>query len=94
MIARFGLFLREVAEAAAIGTRKHPWLGTANTIAGTGLILLGVLVMFLAVRTHQRAVAQVERGELKLPSRSSLSVPLGLVLCAFGVGIAMYLACV
>ena len=38
MIARFGLFLREVAEAAAIGTRKHPWLGTANTIAGDAAI--------------------------------------------------------
>ena len=86
--------MRELAEAADIGTRKHPWLGTANTIAGTGLILLGVVVMLMAVRTHQRAVGQVQRGELKLPSRWSLSVVLSLILCAFGVGIAMYLSCV
>jgi putative membrane protein len=94
VIARFGLFLREIAIAAQVGVKTHPWLGIANTVAGTGLILLGVVVMLIAVHTHQRTVLQLERGELKLPSRWSLSVIICLILCGLGMGMAIYLSLV
>ena len=89
VIARFGLFLREVA-AAQVGVPHHPWLGAANTAVGTGLILLGVAVMLVATLTHQRRVAQLERGDLRRPSRWSLCV----ALCAVGMSLAGYLALV
>ena len=94
VIARFGLFLREVATAAQVGVSHHPWLGAANTAVGTGLILLGVAVMLLATLNHQRRVGQLERGDLRRPSRWSLGVVLCLALCAVGMGLAGYLALV
>jgi putative membrane protein len=94
VIARFGLFLRELAGAAQIGVPSHPWLGRVNTGAGTGLILLGVGVMLIAIRNHQRTVDQVARGELAFPPRWSLSVVICLVLCALGMGLATYLSLV
>jgi putative membrane protein len=94
VIARFGLFLRELAGAVEVGVRPHPWLGAANTAAGTGLILLGVLVMTLAVRNHHRAVEQLKRDELAFPPRWSMSVVVCLILCAMGTGLAIYLSLV
>jgi putative membrane protein len=94
VIARFGLFLREVTAAAQVGVQHHPWLGAANTGVGVGLILLGVAVMLLATLHHQQRVAELERGELHLPSRWSLGVVLCLALCALGMGLAGYLALV
>jgi putative membrane protein len=92
VIARFGLFLREVANAVQLGVQPHPWMGKVNTATGTGLIFLGVVVMLIATHNHQRTVGQLERGELKLPSRWSLSVVICLILCALGMGIAIYLS--
>ena len=94
VIARFGLFLREVAVAAQIQVSTHPWLAKVNTATGTGLIVLGVVVMLIAVRNHQTTVGQLQRGELQLPSQWTLSVILCLILCGLGMGIAIYLALV
>jgi putative membrane protein len=92
VVARFGLFLREVAAAVQVGVNAHPWLGTANTATGIGLIVLGVAVMALAVRNHQQSMDQLMRGELRFPARWSLGVVLALAVCALGVGIAVYLS--
>jgi putative membrane protein len=94
VIARFGLFLREIAMAAQVGVHPHPWLAKVNTGTGTGLIILGVVVMMISVRNHQRTVEQLQRGELKLPSRWSLSVVICLILCGLGMGMAIYLSLV
>jgi len=94
VIARFGLFLREVAISAQVNVPPHPWLGKANTAAGTSLILLGIVVMLIAVRNHQITVGQLEQGQLKFPSRWSLSVVICLVLCGLGMGMACYLSAV
>ena len=50
--------------------------------------------MLISVRNHQQTLAQIERGELRLPSRWSLSVILCLILCGLGMGIAVYLSVV
>jgi len=94
VIARFGLFLREIALASEIKLHSHPWLARMNTATGTGLILLGIVVMLIAVRNHQKILAQIERGELRLPSHWSLSVILCLILCGLGMGVAIYLSLV
>lgn len=92
VIARFGFFLREIALAAQVGIVTHPWLARMNTLSGTGLILLGVIVMLIAIRNHQHTVDQLQKGELRFSRRWSLGVVLSLVLCALGMGIAIYLA--
>jgi putative membrane protein len=94
VIARFGLFLREIAQANQLIVHPHPWLTQVNTLAGTGLIVLGIVVLLIAVWNHQQVVDRLHRGELALPSRWSLSVIVSLLLAALGMGLAIYLALV
>ena len=94
VIARFGLFLREIALANQITVHPHPWLTSVNTVTGTGLIVLGMVVLLIAVRNHQNTVDRLHRGDLVLPSRWSLSVIVSLLLAALGMGLAIYLSLV
>ena len=94
VIARFGFFLQEIAQANQLLVHPHPWLTQANTLTGTGLIVLGLVVLLIAVRNHQQVVDRLQRGELVLPSRWSLSVIVSLLLAALGMGLAIYLALV
>jgi putative membrane protein len=48
VIARFGLFLREIAQADQLAVQPRPWLVGVNSGLGTGLIVLVVVVMLLA----------------------------------------------
>ena len=92
VIARFGLFLRELAQANDLTVHSHPWLTHVNTWTGTSLIVLGIIVMLISVRNHQLALDQLHRGELALPSRWSLSVIVSLIVAAMGISLAIYLA--
>jgi putative membrane protein len=94
VIARFGFFLREVALAGQMHVTPHPWLTAVNTTTGTGLIVLGIIVLLIAVRNHQHTVDRLLRGELPIPSRWSLGVILCLVLAGLGMGMAIYLTLV
>ena len=91
VIARFGLFLREIAQANQLIVHPNPLLTHVNTLAGTGLIVLGIVVLLIAVWNHQQVVDRLHRGELVLPSRWSLSVIVSLLLAALGMGLAIYL---
>jgi putative membrane protein len=94
VIARFGLFLREIAQAHQLAVEPPHWLVGVNSGLGTGLILLGVIVLLLAVVNHRRAVERMRRGEFALPSSWSLSVILCVILAGVGMGMALYLAVV
>jgi putative membrane protein len=94
VIARFGLFLREIAQANQVDVHPHPWLTQVNTLTGTGLIVLGTVVLLIAVWNHRQVVDRLHRGELALPSHWSLSVIVSLLLAALGMGLAIYLALV
>jgi putative membrane protein len=94
VIARFGLFLREIAQANQLIVHPYPWLTRVNTFTGTGLIVLGIVVLLVAVRNHQQTMERLHRGELVFPSRWSVSVIVSLLLAALGMGLAIYLALV
>jgi putative membrane protein len=94
VVARFGLFLREIARAGDVAVRHPPLLTAANTFAGTALIVLGVAVLLLAVANHRRAVDRLMRGEEPLPPRWSLVVIASLLLAAIGTAMAIYLTAV
>jgi putative membrane protein len=94
VIARFGLFLRELAQAGHGGPLPHTWLTAANAATGTVLIALGVVVLLFAVWNYQRAVEPLRKGELAFPSRWPLAVVLSVVLAAVGMGLAIYLSMV
>jgi putative membrane protein len=95
VVARFGLFLRELTEMSGDShVRPHPRLALVNSITGTTLITLGVVVLILAVLGHRRMVGRIERGELDFPSRWSLGVFLAGLLAALGSAIAIYLSAI
>jgi putative membrane protein len=94
VIARFGLFLREIAQTNQVNAQMHPWLTQVNTFTGTCLIVLGIVVLLVAIWNHQQSVERLRRGNLVLPSRWSLSVIVSVLLVALGMGLAIYLALV
>jgi putative membrane protein len=94
VVARFGLFLREISEAGGAILTPHPTLAALNTVTGTVLIVLGVVVQVISVWSHRRMVVELERGHLSKPLGWSMGVILGLVLAALGIGMAVYLTLV
>lgn len=94
VVARFGLFLREMAQASGDHIKPHAQLAAMNTSAGAALMALGVLVLILSVLNHRRLVDGLERGELSMPLRWSLGVILSLVLAVLGTVMAIYLMAV
>jgi putative membrane protein len=91
VVARFGLFLREIAEAGHLTLDHHPRLAYLSSVSGTILIGLGVVILLTVVVTHYRAVSRLERGELSLPPKLSLGIVLSLLLAALGMTMAVYL---
>ena len=75
VVARFGLFLREIAEARQ-ATPTHSY-GLSLWI-GTALVLLGITVFLLAAAQHWRILQRLNRGEDYIAPRWSL----GLVVSA------------
>jgi putative membrane protein len=91
VVARFGLFLREITKIGDASIHPHPRLAAMNAFAGTALIALGVGVLVLALFGHRRMVDRLEKGDLEFPSRWSLGVYLAALLAAMGGAIAVYL---
>ncbi len=91
VVARFGLFLHELAgmgrEVPAHNTGWSLWTGTA-------LVLLGVAATLLAAAQHVRFLLRLSRGEPYRPPRWAFGVVVAVVLAALGVGMAAYLIAV
>lgn len=88
VVAKFGLFLREMA--AAKGTEAQP-SSQASLWIGGALVILGVLVNLIAARQHHLYLQQLLRGETPTASPWSLGVWVSLGLAGLGVLITAYL---
>jgi putative membrane protein len=88
VVARFGIFLREVQVA-----RLLPEAPTSDVSLwfGTALIALGVIVNLLAAGKHIQLARQLERGELAKSRPSTLAVFIALFLALFGLAVGIYL---
>jgi putative membrane protein len=88
VVARFGLFLQELAplhpNAAQPSGGLSLWFGTA-------LIVLGVIANLLAARDHFLFLRRLDRGKPYRPPQWSLAVAVAVVLAAGGVVMAVYL---
>lgn len=88
VVARFGLFLRELATARALAPAQTPgvslWLGTA-------LVLGGVAVNLLAARQHLRFLRRYASGEPYRPAALPLEVIVSGLLALLGLGMTAYL---
>jgi len=87
VVARFGIFLREVEApgefVSARSTHGSIWFGTA-------LVLMGVVVNLSAAVQHMRLVRRLQEGKWRPQiSRSGIAVALALALA--GATVTIYL---
>lgn len=88
VVARFGLFLREVASVQGARVPQHLGL---SLWAGTALLMLGVIVNVFAVAKHWKTIRRLESGE-PIPFRPlSLGSVVALLLALLGLFMAIYL---
>jgi putative membrane protein len=89
VVARFGLFLREIEAVRQnvplrVPTGLSLWIGTA-------LILLGVLVNLLVSAEHLRLMRQVQSGPPYGVRSWLLGIGVAFVLALLGIAMAVYL---
>jgi putative membrane protein len=86
VVARFGLFLRELVAAGRPPADAGPslWIGT-------GMVALGVAVNVLAAAQHVRLVRRLEAGGPTPSGVSRLGVALAVLLGVAGFAMAAYL---
>lgn len=89
VVARFGIFLREMALARGLDGSAHH--GGFSLWAGTGLLLVGVWVNVLAAVRYARFTKAFKAG--RDPVSTGIGAELGIagVLAALGVVMAVYL---
>ena len=94
VVARFGLFLREVA-ATHLGVNWGPAPPEHHIRfslwAGTVLVALGVLVCAVAAVQHIRFLGRFQRGQPWRANRASLGIVVAFLLAGLGVAMAVYL---
>jgi putative membrane protein len=88
VVARFGLFLSELA---AVGNLAHaPRTGFSLWI-GIGLVLMGVVVNVLAALEHRRFLRRIVQRQPYIAPGWSLGIVVAVALSILGVGMAAYL---
>ena len=87
VVARFGLFLREIA--VTTGT-QIPTTGSSRWF-GIGLLVLGVLVTAAACAEHIATVRRLKRGEAFVGRPTWLGAVLAALLVAVGILMTAYL---
>jgi len=88
VVARFGLFLRELA--AAEGGRPANRVGWSLWI-GTTLILVGVVASVSAAVAHWRTIRRLQRNEPIRFGPISMAIVVAFLLAAIGLLTALYL---
>ena len=93
VVARFGLFLREIAAAQVGRTAGEPLpaRGQASLWFGVALVAAGVIVNLSAAIDHARVLRRLRRGDTEAATKSTMGVVLGVALALLGVGMATYL---
>lgn len=87
VVARFGMFLREMSAAAHEPIRPTGWsLGI-----GVAFVLLGVTVNLLAAVEYRTVIGRIDRGEPFRPPAWSLGLGVAVLLAVVGVALAGYL---
>lgn len=86
VVARFGLFLREMAAAQSV----EPTRGGGSLAAGVALVMVGVVTQIYAAVSYGHFRARFLRGEAHLGS-SRAGVVVAALLAAVGVAMAAYL---
>src|SRR5688500_9719658 len=92
VVARFGLFLRELA--AGRGAPPPPPRAPLSHWIGIVLVFMGVFVNVLATARHVSFLRRLAQGEVLRPRAVSLSTILAAALALSGLILAVYLVAV
>jgi putative membrane protein len=87
VVARFGLFLRELAQTT--GIHKFESSGV-SVVIGTSLLILGAVVNVASTISHVRLIGRLNRGETA-GQASGAAIAVALILSLMGLGLAAYL---
>gem|GEM_PF-470315 len=89
VVARFGLFLREMA---AGNNAAAPQPGPGFSLpAGVVLIVLGIVVNIVAAIRHHRYVKALDRGQFRQAYGPGFAVWVAGLLAVIGLAVAIYL---
>ena len=90
VVARFGLFLRELA-ASNNPAQQSPHASFSLPV-GIVLIALGIIVNVVAAIRHRRCVRAIDRGQFRQTFGSAFGLWLAGLLALIGLAVAVYLA--
>jgi len=88
VVARFGLFLREIA-ATSGGTPARP--SGFSLWTGTALVLAGVIVNAVSTAQYLGIIRDLNHGRDVTSRPSTLAVAMAVLLSVVGVAMAVYL---
>ncbi|MHB8302934.1 MAG: YidH family protein [Acidobacteriaceae bacterium] len=91
VVARFGLFLRELSMRNSHPSQMSTQTTGPSLWLGTALVVVGVLVNVSAAATHLREVKELAAGTWVPGKPSKTAVAVALLLAAAGIGLAVYL---
>ncbi len=88
VVARFGLFLREIQAVERAAPVQSPqmslWFGTA-------LVVMGVIVNVVAAMNHRHMVSKLRAGSWDIDQPGNSGVAVALSLACAGLVVAVYL---
>ena len=92
VVARFGLFLREIALTNNMTVAQHN--NGFSMPVGVTLIVAGILVNLIAVIRHHRYIKALDRGQFRQAYGFAFTFLIAGFLAIIGLAVAIYLAVV
>ena len=90
VVARFGLFLREMAHGNNMVVPQHD--SGLSLPVGITLIVAGIMVNIFAAIRHRRYTKALDRGELKQDYGTAFPLVIAGFLAVIGLAVSIYLA--
>jgi len=86
VVAKFGLFLRELS---AMRPEIHIRSSTFSTVAGTALILIGVVMNIASAVRHVQFINDLKRGAESVARPSYAAIAVAVVLAIIGAAMVV-----
>ena len=90
VVARFGLFLREIAHSNNMTVPQHD--SGLSLPVGISLIAAGIMVNLIAAIRHHRYIKALDRGQFRQAYGSAFTFLVAGFLAIIGLAVAVYLA--
>jgi putative membrane protein len=90
VVARFGLFLREIALGNNVSAPQHN--NGFSLPAGIALIAAGIMVTVIAAIRHHRYIKALDRGQFRQAYGAAFTFLVAGFLAIIGLAVAVYLA--